>query len=166
MKVLFVGRSVYHFSYYESLLRALCEQGHQVDAVFDNTIEYFDGELKKLQLEKRHSAIDPNEMIKKIGDLFDSFRLGLSEQREKQAKLYNNNELRDQIDELFAGKIGTPPNNQEEIDNITQEGDKRFEKEIPPGYKDKVKGNDEIYVYRGLNIKRKVTVQHGIVLVN
>lgn len=35
MKVLFVGRSVYHFSYYESLLRALCEQGHQVDAVFD-----------------------------------------------------------------------------------------------------------------------------------
>lgn len=35
MKVLFSGRSVFHFSYYESLVNALTIRGHQVDMLFD-----------------------------------------------------------------------------------------------------------------------------------
>lgn len=35
MKILFVGRSIYHFSYYESLIKSLCERGHVVNALFD-----------------------------------------------------------------------------------------------------------------------------------
>lgn len=34
-KILFVGRSVFHFSYYESLIRSLCDRGHRVEALFD-----------------------------------------------------------------------------------------------------------------------------------
>ena len=33
--VLFVGRSVFHFSYYESIIRALVEHGHTVTIIFD-----------------------------------------------------------------------------------------------------------------------------------
>ncbi|WP_426994182.1 hypothetical protein [Methylomonas sp. CM2] len=35
MKVLFVGRSVFHFSYYDSLLLGICRKGYQVEALFD-----------------------------------------------------------------------------------------------------------------------------------
>ena len=34
-RILFVGRSIFHFSYYESLIKALCERGHIVEALFD-----------------------------------------------------------------------------------------------------------------------------------
>lgn len=35
MKVLFAGRSVYHFTYYESLIRRLSADGHSVEMVYD-----------------------------------------------------------------------------------------------------------------------------------
>jgi hypothetical protein len=35
MNVLFVGRSVYHFTYYESLVRQLCAAGHSVEMIYD-----------------------------------------------------------------------------------------------------------------------------------
>ncbi|MDX1472422.1 MAG: hypothetical protein R3213_13060, partial [Flavobacteriaceae bacterium] len=57
MKVLFVGRSVYHFSYYESLLRVLCEEGHHVEAVFD----------------ENWSKNQPQSALKGFGDEFGNF---------------------------------------------------------------------------------------------
>lgn len=35
MNALFAGRSVYHFTYYESLVRQLCSAGHSVEMVYD-----------------------------------------------------------------------------------------------------------------------------------
>lgn len=35
MKILFAARSVYHFSYYESLVRAMCDKEHEVKILFD-----------------------------------------------------------------------------------------------------------------------------------
>ncbi len=35
MNILFVGRSVFHFSYYESIIRALIKRGHRVTVLFD-----------------------------------------------------------------------------------------------------------------------------------
>lgn len=33
--ILFAGRSVFHFTYYESLIKALCDRGHHVEVLFD-----------------------------------------------------------------------------------------------------------------------------------
>jgi hypothetical protein len=51
MKVLFVGRSANHFSYYESLIQPLCERGHIVKILFDKkwSENYPAGALEKFE---------------------------------------------------------------------------------------------------------------------
>lgn len=51
--------------------------------------------------------------------------------------------IREKIDELFYGKIGKAPKNQEEIDKITKEGAIRYKYRIPPGFRDNKKDLNE-----------------------
>jgi len=48
------------------------------------------------------------------------------------------------IERLFAGKIGYPYS-QEKLGEIHREGEQRFKKEIPPGYRDAKKTGDQAY---------------------
>jgi hypothetical protein len=65
--------------------------------------------------------------------------------------------IRNEIDELFEGKIGSPPGSQEEINALYDDGEKRYENSIPPGFKDASKESEgqEDFVYDGILYKRK-----------
>lgn len=104
--------------------------------------------LAKLQLHKRHSDIDPttfvNETLKKLLqapiDYLTDFKKELSKAQNKLPNLDIDDPVLNKINQLFEDRIGSGFN-KEELENIYQEGEIRYSKNIPPGYKDAYKEN-------------------------
>jgi hypothetical protein len=145
--------------YQENRLRVIGEQRKKFSEVkeiltkIQNTLET---NLGNLQLKKRHSSIKPDDLLKKVKADFDEFLESLEASEQKQPNVSDHDTLRDEIDTLLEGRIGAPPQSQEELDKLYQEGQKRFEAKWPPGYMDeREKSEPETYVYGGLVYKRK-----------
>ncbi|TEU22634.1 MAG: hypothetical protein E3J21_00110 [Anaerolineales bacterium] len=114
--------------------------------------------LARLQLKKRHSAIEPDQLLAKVEEVFSEFRGELDTLEQEQPDVYDDDELRDQIDSLLEGKIGPPPESQSELDRIFEEGRIRYEHKHPPGYGDTGKaqpGERETCSYGGLAFRRE-----------
>jgi hypothetical protein len=141
-----------------SVINEQVEKFNEVKSVFDQTVSHFKNKLIELQLEKRHSAINPSDLIEKLENLFGDFEDELDNLEEEQSKKYDNNQLRDQIDKLFKGRVTDPPSEQSKLDKIFEDGEIRYAEKIPPGFKDSNKGKgsqDEFYVYKKLKINRR-----------
>ena len=92
------------------------------------------------------------ENVKKV---FDIFLDQLASCREDLIQIDGNDYIRDKITDLFQGKIGEPPINQAELNEIYSEGQQRYEISRPPGFKDQqIKDPDSHYIYKGLVFKR------------
>ena len=151
--------------YQENRLTVVAEQRkrfHEVRKVLKDSENKLKAELGKLQLRERHSTIDPDEFIQKIHSVFDEFLKELNHLESTQPDVDSHDQLRDRIDSLLKGKIGPPPANQEELEQIYREGESRYEQERPPGYMDKnkedefiQKGEKVAYRYNGLSFQRK-----------
>lgn len=101
------------------------------------------GELDKLQLENRHSLIDPQPLKDGFQELVDQFLRKLEEQREKQQKVTGSDPLKREIEALFEGSVGLPPKDQPTLDKIYEEATQHFSRKIPPGYKDSEKSSKD-----------------------
>ena len=116
-------------------------------------------QLENLQLVKLHSTIDPSGLLDGIDKLTDDFVANLEQQKESQPRVHMDDTLREQIDDLYIGRIGNGPTDQREIDDWNQEAERRFSLEIPPGFadvKDKSKGGvPESYTFDGLQYQKK-----------
>jgi hypothetical protein len=93
-------------------------------------------EFSRLQLNKRHSVIDPDTFLQKFEGLVAGFLGELQRLEENHPDVFHEDELRDSVDELLEGRIGQPPAAQEWLDELYADGRKRFQRQIPPGYKD------------------------------
>lgn len=71
----------------------------------------------------------------------DNVRQELEEREPDLPDLFAPDLLRDEIDSLFEGKVGAPYS-AEQLELIIQEGEKRYEVQMPPGYMDAVKGGE------------------------
>lgn len=123
--------------------------------IVNKTYSYADNELDKLQLRKRHSIIDPDKFLNKIKDSADKFVMELKELESSQPSVFENDNIRDKIDNIFKGKIGNPPKDQTEVDKITSEANKRYNNNIPPGYKDSKKGGQS-FSHNSLTYENRV----------
>jgi hypothetical protein len=94
------------------------------------------GELDNLQLEKRHSLIDPSSLLSQVDSAFDQFEHELEDLKQQQPDVHDEDKLRDQIDALFEGRVGSHPPSQEWLDQLYSEGNVRYEQKRPPGYMD------------------------------
>ncbi|WP_299867581.1 PIN-like domain-containing protein [Roseobacter sp.] len=114
-------------------------------------------DIEKLQLDRRHSLIDPKPLLEGFDELSGSFLSTLKALQETQQKLIQVDPLKERIEVLFDGRVGLPPNQQSEVDELYKEADKRFKLQLPPGYTDAEKGKkgpDE-HTYGGIIYKRK-----------
>jgi len=92
-------------------------------------------------------------------------REGLTDLKEKlvaleasQVKVFENDSIREEIENLVSGKVGVPSGEQKDLDEIYVEGEVRFKREIPPGYVDQSKeqtGGPDEFNSGGLVYKRK-----------
>lgn len=126
----------------------------EVKKVITNIQDEFKTQLDKLNLRKRHSAINPDELLEKISSAFDDYSKTLEKFEEKQSDVYEDDELRNEIDSIFENKIGEPFS-QAELDQIFEEGKKRYSQNRPPGYADESEKKGTYYFYKNLQIKRE-----------
>lgn len=114
-------------------------------------------DLEKLQLERRHSLIDPAPLVDGFDSLANEFLTSLEKIQKDQQKLTDPDPLKDKIETLFSGRVGPEAGEQAEIDTVYGNAEKRYQLEIPPGYLDanKDKHGPAEYVHGGVNYKRK-----------
>lgn len=132
--------------YQENRLTTIADQVRKfyiIQSKLDSAQEQIDKEI--LQLRNRHSLIDPDILLKQIGTQFSVFTEELDSLREKQKDVIDEDDIRYEIDSLFAGKIGSPPESQDKLDEIYKQGKIRYEAKIPPGFSDqgKVRSDEE-----------------------
>jgi hypothetical protein len=83
----------------------------------------------------RHPFIDIQQLTAPIQRAASRVRKELEKKKTAHPDYIAADELRDRLDELFAGKVGKKPAD-DELDRLHKEGAKRYGRKQPPGYKD------------------------------
>ncbi len=113
-------------------------------------------DLANLQLEKRHSHIDPNPLIDGINELMVKYLDELEEQENLCIKVESEDLLLSRIESIFDKRVGEKPT-PDAIKNIMDNGRERYKAFIPPGYKDAVKEKDidNKFTHHGISYERQ-----------
>lgn len=130
------------YEYQEGRLNTISEQSDPYEEIQKILDEYLEN-LNKLvnRYSKRHSFtsfVEENKIISTATRANKRISKTLKEKIKQDPNLIEEDIHRDKIDNLFSGKIGNPYD-EEEVQKIYKQVKSRFEKEIPPGYKDKKK---------------------------
>ncbi len=130
-------------------------------AIFKNLEDYISAiektldtsKLQEMKLKQRLPELDVKikEMQKNITKLLDLQNKEVAIWNDKQPDVRSTDNIRKRIDTLFDKKIGIAPENQDWLDSLYKEGDKRYTLNVPPGYTDKQdKKNKKNFRYAGL----------------
>lgn len=102
----------------------------------------------KLNEYKRHPYLQTEELKKQIQSAFEAINKDISKLEKIHPDYLQDDPIWQKLTQLLDGKIGDDLSN-EELERIFKEGKKRYEEEVPPGYKDKVnkknEGNRSLY---------------------
>jgi len=110
--------------------------------------------FKDLKLAQRLPSLnsEAEELHKDIFDLLSKYEKSVKKWNKKQPEVRSTDNIRQKIDNLFSGKVGNKPNDQEYLDNLFKEGEERYNNYIPPGYKDKKEKEKKTkFTYAGLS---------------
>jgi hypothetical protein len=142
--------------YQQNRLAEILRQSKEYDKIGN----FLSDEQDKLQgqlrtLVRRHQFIDPRNFLEKVNGVFSEFRNHLNELNKKHQGISDTDQIRGEIDGVFAGQVGKPPQSQDELNSIYEEGKVRYEKKISPGYKDiETKSQEGSFFHNGLEFKR------------
>lgn len=104
---------------------------------------------------REHPSIDEKEILADVSDFFDLLIDRIKSKRDEHPDwLLENDEILNQVSNLFDGKVGKSFIS-EELEEIYKEGDKRYKKEIPPGFED-ANNKDSIRKYGDLVIWKEI----------
>ncbi len=126
----------------------------EVKKIVEKGTSDIENSLGQLQLKKRHSTIDATEFLAKLRTVGNDFLDMLKSQEDLHPGFSDSDKIRDRLDALFGGRIGKPPGDQAFLDRLADEGAKRYEAKIPPGYRDLTK-KGEIFTHQGLLYRRE-----------
>ncbi|MBH0007687.1 PIN-like domain-containing protein [Psychrobacter sp. SWN149] len=94
---------------------------------------------------------------KEVCSLADKFIAEVNKADKAQPSVRTHDEIRAKLDDLLEGKIGEEPE-QTWVTEVAVEGDTRYKNEVPPGYKDASKGNEDskaVFIYNDIEYQRK-----------
>jgi hypothetical protein len=118
---------------YEEIRKIITEQNSQ-------TIS----KLTQVFQSGKHPFIKRDKFKKKLTKLTDEFLNDLDLLEENHPNLIYDDPIKDELTELFDGKVGDQFN-LEEMEELLKKGKERYDKKIPPGYMDKHKDSPECY---------------------
>jgi hypothetical protein len=104
----------------------------QIEHLLVDTQKKLDNQLKSY---KRHPLINATKLFGSINDAFIGQIDELREIRQKHPDLVDRDDVREILTKLLAGKVGLPYS-EERLKEICKEGEDRYAKSRPPGYKD------------------------------
>lgn len=113
------------------------------------TLEKKKNEIEaKLNSFKKHPYLQTSQLKTQIESAFNSISKDLDKLEEKHPDYLTNDPIWEKLTELLTSKVGSDFSN-DELEKIYREGKKRYDENIPPGYKDlsekKNEGNRSLY---------------------
>lgn len=130
--------------YHKNRLNVIAKQKkayHDIEIILDDLFNKLKNELN---IFLKHPLIDIAPSLKEISDLFDKIKNKLKQQESNHPDLFIDDDIRDEITALFEDKVG-PEYSEDELQKIYSQGEKRYEKGVPPGYSDSKKASIEKY---------------------
>lgn len=108
-----------------------------------NTFTELTSEVAKLRLRQRHSLINPDVFLSEYNivnstKFLADFLAELDRLEKEQFDVNEHDSIKDFVLRVLDGRTGEPFN-ASELEKIYRDGEKRYLKEIPPGFKDKKK---------------------------
>lgn len=132
------------FEYHKRRLDVIAQQEKTYDDII-NLIVKTQEELENQLLSNMHPFIkDAEQHMEKAKNIFKELDNKLREQKEEWIKLTQDDHIKESITNLFNDKVGKSFS-QEKLNELYNEGNKRYNENIPPGYEDakNKKGNDK-----------------------
>ncbi|MCO7199502.1 PIN domain-containing protein [Pseudoalteromonas sp. OANN1] len=113
--------------------------------------------LEKLQLQKRHSTIDPEPFLEAMNSATEAFVSELNKLKADHLSVVGEDVIRNRLDELLRDRVGAKPDSQKAIDELENKAEVRFKNKVPPGYMDdeKEQSDEPVFSYANLTYRRK-----------
>jgi hypothetical protein len=124
---------------YEYLNNRLTVIGEQ-SKIYDDAIKKIEALRKSLENNNQHPFVSKDTLSASIG-IFEKLIAELNENKSIHEKRINNDEIKDQLEQLLADKVGKTFT-KEKTEEIIAKGKARYEEKIPPGYCDIKKGGN------------------------
>ncbi|WP_053225233.1 PIN-like domain-containing protein [Pseudomonas helleri] len=118
-------------------------------------------ELSGHQLQKKFPKIQElsQQLILSIESAINEFKKKVDPWDKKQPDVRSHDEVLQKIYSITEGRVGPPPKDQKWLDELYLEGKNRYEKRIPPGFKDTGKdsatGSKPMFYHNNLTYERK-----------
>jgi hypothetical protein len=144
--------------FYDNRLGVMLDQAGQFETVIKIVSEHTNQlreEISELNLERRHSTIDPTDYLQEITEASENFTSEVKNLKDKYENQLRNDKILDRIEKLISGRTGTPPESQTELDSIFKEGERRYKHKIPPGYADTDKKQEKFLIHGDLVYRRE-----------
>ena len=138
------------FEFYENRVGIISKQLKQ----YDNIIGYLDhakGSIQNLKNNSTgHSTLDFESIAKTFERVTNPLRHEVESLKNKHPDYLDNDAIVKKLQKIYSDDLIGSAFTSDEVEKITKEGELRFEKNIPPGYKDQKKdeGPDGRYVER------------------
>lgn len=98
----------------------------------------FESDFRELDLDRRFPTLDENtdKLYSDIKKLFSAYRKSVTYWDNKQPCVRGHDLIRESLNDYFLEKVGAIPEDQASLNKFFEEGDKRYQNNVPPGYKD------------------------------
>ena len=106
----------------------------QQERAYDETTKSIERLKSDLENARQHPFVC-EDTLQKVNNIFDDLNSELSQNKYVHTKRINEDEILEEISDIFRGKVGHPFN-EEQLNQVIEEGKLRFQQKIPPGYKD------------------------------
>lgn len=136
------------FEYQKNRLDVINKQREAYDDI-KNILEKKKGEIEaKLNEYKRHPYLKSEELKVQIRSAFDSINKDIQRLENGHPDYLESDPIWEKLTYVLLNKIGDDFSN-EDLEKIYKDGKKRYDEEVPPGYKDKIvkkdSGNRSLY---------------------
>jgi hypothetical protein len=93
-------------------------------------------EVVGLEFDKRGMREEAEELVRAVRAAGGQLEALSTQAKQDQVGAGLSDPLRDKLDDLFLGRIGTKPLDQSWLDSLYLEGEQRFAAKVPPGFSD------------------------------
>ncbi len=120
--------------------------------------ESLNDRVVSLQIDKRGLGLDSRPLVEGLKAANDKLIEAIRSVHQAQLDIAVSDPVRDKLDALLAGRLGSPPSDQAALDSLSADGQNRYDNKIPPGFADADKEknpSEAIFYHDGLVYQRK-----------
>jgi hypothetical protein len=132
------------FEYHKNRLSVISSLEGAYEKLTETISDFENKFLNSLNGFSRHPLIEVEAITDEIKKTISGVKKRLSDTKAAHPDLAVDDHVRDRVTQLFEKKVGAPYT-EEQLKKVYLEGKNRYEKSVPPGYKDEHKDDESKY---------------------